>query len=94
MTAIREEELKTINGGYMGETRMDSIYLALDGKMEEDVTVARLILDWGTSSAKVQEGWNAAGVNCDTNFFSANHYYDGGGEISRKQALAKIGVNP
>ena len=93
MTAIREEELNKINGGSMGETRMDSIYLALNGKMKEDITVARLILDWGTSSAKVREGWDAAGVICETNFGSANHYFADGGEITRKQALAKLGVN-
>ena len=93
MTAIREEELNKINGGSMGETRMDSIYLAVAGKMEEDVTVAQLIFDWGTNSAKVRDGWDAAGVTCETNFGSANHYYDAGGEITREQALAKIGFN-
>ena len=92
MTAIREEELNKINGGYMGETRMDSIYLAQAGMMKEDVTVAQLIFGWGTNSAKVREGWSKAGVTCETYFCSANHYYDGSGEITRKQALAKIGV--
>ena len=93
MLTIREEELNKVNGGYMGETRMDSIYLSQAKKMKEDVTVAQLIFAWDTNSAKVRDGWAAAGVTCETNFWSANHYYDDGGEITRKQALAKIGVN-
>ena len=90
MLKIREEEMNRINGGFMGETRMDSIYLANAGDLKESVTVAELIFDWGDGSATVRSGWNKAGITCETNFFSANHYFEDHNEITREQALAKI----
>ena len=92
MTEIREEELNMVNGGFLGETRMDSIFLANNKDLKEDISISALVFGWGSNSAKVCEGWSKEGVTCEANFFSANHYSVNGEEITRSEALKMIGA--
>ena len=92
MSALREDEMNMVAGGYYDEAAFDSEALHLKGFMDEKFSSLEMLFHWPTDSAKVKAGWAKAGITCDPCLFTWNKYYKGNKKISQRTAIHLIGI--
>lgn len=88
MTAIREEDLNKVNGGYINEVVDDSkIFHSINSKWYDKFNKFETFTWWFYCSNDVSKHWKSYGIICEPHVFEANKYSRKGQRIPREDAL-------
>jgi len=87
---VSDDELDKVAGGYMGETKEDSEFLASYGLMDRKYDGIETLFGWHSVSRYVDEGWARAGITCCTVPDDHNRYWKDGQEITHTEAIRYV----
>ena len=91
MEKLDDEQLEMVNGGYLWATYEDAKVLHSKGVLGEKLDISDFVWHWVSSSEKVDNAWGSIGVNVITKPSGGNVYAYKGRQITRDEALARLG---
>ena len=91
MEKLDDEQLEMVTGGRIFETLYDAKALYKKGVLGEKLDISDFFWHWVSASEKVDNAWGSIGVNVITNPGGANTYVYKGRQITRDEALARLG---